>query len=137
MRGVQGRYPSGVAASAASITPDSSLLRAVILASAQPLGGSGGVWQRLVSFLAGAGLGGALGYASLLHDVEHSTQRLEAALGGLRGEAGALHRETRERIAVLEHEVAQLKRGAGDGGRGGGGGGAGAAAGGAGARHGE
>ena len=41
---VQGRYPSGVAASAASINPDSSLLRAVILASAKPLGGSGGVW---------------------------------------------------------------------------------------------
>jgi len=90
-------------------------------------GGAGGVWQRLVSFLSGAGLAGALGYSSLLHDIEHSTRSLEGALAGLRGEAGALHRETRERIALLEHEVALLKRAAAaaagrgdDGGEGGG-----------------
>ena len=44
---VQGYYPSGNAGSGASISPDESLLRAVILASAQPLGGSGGVWSTL------------------------------------------------------------------------------------------
>ena len=65
-----------------------------------------------MSFLAGAGLAGALGYSSLLHDIEHSTRSLEGAHAGLRGEAGALHRETRERIALLEHEVALLKRAA-------------------------
>jgi hypothetical protein len=42
----QGRYPSGTA-SDSIINPDSALLRAVILASAQPLGGSGGVWNSL------------------------------------------------------------------------------------------
>ncbi len=95
-------------------------------------GGLGGAWQRLVSFLAGAGLAGALGYLSLLHDLEHSTRALEAALGALReagagaggaggagggedgGEAGALRRETRVRLALLEHEVALLRRAAGD-----------------------
>jgi hypothetical protein len=41
---VQGYYPSGVAGGT-SINPDESLLRAVILASAQPLSGSGGVWN--------------------------------------------------------------------------------------------
>ncbi len=43
---LQGRYPSG-AAGGARIVPDESLLRAVILASAKPLGGSGGVWNML------------------------------------------------------------------------------------------
>ena len=36
---------SGTAGSGASIDPDESLLRAVILASAQPLSGSGGIWS--------------------------------------------------------------------------------------------
>jgi len=43
---LQGRYPSGTAGGA-SINPDESLLRAVILASAKPLGGTGGVWTSL------------------------------------------------------------------------------------------
>ncbi len=43
---LQGRYPHGTAGGAI-INPDSALLRAVIIASAQPLGGSGGVWNFL------------------------------------------------------------------------------------------
>ena len=43
---VQGYYPSGNKGGT-SISPDESLLRAVILASAQPLSGSGGVWNLL------------------------------------------------------------------------------------------
>ena len=43
---VQGYYPSGVKGGT-TIIPDESLLRAVILASAQPLSGSGGVWNLL------------------------------------------------------------------------------------------
>ena len=43
---VQGYYPSGNKGGT-SISPAESLLRAVILASAQPLSGSGGVWNLL------------------------------------------------------------------------------------------
>lgn len=43
---VQGYYPSG-SAGGVRIDPDESLLRAVILASAKPLAGSGGVWNLL------------------------------------------------------------------------------------------
>ena len=43
---LQGRYPSGTAGGA-RVNPDESLLRAVILASAKPLGGTGGVWTSL------------------------------------------------------------------------------------------
>lgn len=42
----QGYYPSGTPGGP-SINPDESLLRAVILASAKPLSGSGGVWNKL------------------------------------------------------------------------------------------
>ncbi len=43
----QGYYPAGSASSGPSLNPDESLLRAVILASAKPLSGSGGVWTGL------------------------------------------------------------------------------------------
>ncbi len=49
---LQGRYPSGTAGGV-RINPDESLLRAVILASAKPLGGTGGVWTQRFPFQTG------------------------------------------------------------------------------------
>jgi subtilisin family serine protease len=49
----QGYYPSGSASSGSALNPDESLLRAVILASAKPLSGSGGVWTATAPFSSG------------------------------------------------------------------------------------
>ncbi len=42
---VQGYYPLGIAGSAPGFNPDAALLRAVIIASCEPLAGVGGIWK--------------------------------------------------------------------------------------------
>lgn len=67
-------------------------------------------WQKLTAFVTGVGVSSAVYFYTLQQDVWESTATIERSIGAMKSDIVAVNRELRERVAVLEHEVAQLKR---------------------------
>ena len=71
---------------------------------------SSGAWGRLVAFATGVGVSSLWFYYTISADVWHSTAVIESSLAEFRKDNGEVNRELRERIAMLEHQVAALKK---------------------------
>ncbi len=74
--------------------------------------GAPGIWQRFTAFLTGVGVASTVLYVAVQRDIWDSSAAIEASVQSMKGDNAAIARELRERVAVLEHEVATLKRSA-------------------------
>ena len=72
--------------------------------------GAPGIWQRFTAFLTGVGVASTILYVAVQRDIWDSSAAIEASVASMKGDNAAIARELRERVAVLEHEVATLKR---------------------------
>ena len=68
---------------------------------------AGSTWQRLTSFLTGVGVASIFFFYSLAEDLSRSNASVDASLAAFHKEAEAANVELRQRLAVLEHKVAQ------------------------------
>lgn len=83
-------------------------------------GGSGGFFATLLAASLGAAAGAGFSYVALEYQQENMVERVEMqrALAALRTESASALVDYRSRVALLEHEVAGLKRDIGAWGRG-------------------
>ena len=65
--------------------------------------------QRLTAFTVGGAVAGAFGYVSLHQDLYKSTVKIEQSISGIRIDVVEKNAKLRQRIAMLEEEVAVLK----------------------------
>jgi hypothetical protein len=73
-------------------------------------GGAGSIWQRFTAFMTGVGVASAVLYVRVQADIWESSEAVQASVASTKADIAAVNRELRERIAVLEHEVALMKR---------------------------
>lgn len=71
---------------------------------------SAGVWQRFTAFVTGVGVASAVLFLTVQKDIWESTEAIEKSIGGMKSDSMAVNKELRERVAVLEHEIATFKR---------------------------
>lgn len=69
-------------------------------------------WPALLALALGAGAGGSLAFYAASNQQENNVTRseVERSAGALRAEVAGALVEQRQRVALLEHEVAGLKR---------------------------
>lgn len=76
-------------------------------------GGGGGasfIWQRFTAFMTGVGVASALLYVRVQEDIWASSAAVQESVAATKADTAEINRSLRERIAVLEHEVALIKR---------------------------
>jgi hypothetical protein len=75
-------------------------------------GGSGAsfIWQRFTAFMTGVGVASALLYVRVQEDIWASSAAVQESVAATKADTAEINRSLRERIAVLEHEVALIKR---------------------------
>ena len=76
----------------------------------EPKPASSSVWQRLTAFVTGVGVASVWFFCSLNEEMKRSSAAIDASLSAFKDDVLAVHADERSRLALLEHEVAALKR---------------------------
>jgi hypothetical protein len=113
-RGADGKASSAlvektVKVPAAAPSPSSSSSASSSSSSSSGRSG-GGAWGRFTAFLTGVGVSSIVFFATVQRDIWESTAAVEGAVSALAADSREVNKGLRERVAVLEHEVATIKR---------------------------
>lgn len=102
--------PVAEAASAPAVAPAKTVEAAAAVKEKVKLHPSSSVWQRFVAFLTGVGVSSVWYYYTISTDVWTSTDAIEKALQEFKTDVAKSNRDLRQKVAVLEHEIAALKK---------------------------